>query len=205
MGQAAKDLRAATSECISRHILAYSDATVKPKHHWCYDIADQLERGGDVFLDCFVVERLHLRVRDIGNRIDAVGPNWEQAILAAILNVQKSCLRRGGLFAGLEGNTIPNLFPGALVGERLQDDSGQQIAVGDIVLRNNLLAGEVVACVHAHHTLFVVACLFRFSAKISEHSSEWDSTEEHQIWPASSLTLALARYLHRGKTVVVHM
>ena len=64
-------MREAVTRCITFHVAAYGEEFVKPKHHWCYDIAEQLERDQDVqvLLDAFVVERLHLRFRDLADRI----------------------------------------------------------------------------------------------------------------------------------------
>ena len=66
MADAARRLRDALQKHARLHLAAYGDANCKPKHHWMWDIAEQMERDAGVapgLLDMFVIERLHLKVK----------------------------------------------------------------------------------------------------------------------------------------------
>ena len=54
--------RAAHSRFMVAHRRAYGDDHVVPKHHWAFDIFDQMEESG-ILPDAFIIERLHLRVK----------------------------------------------------------------------------------------------------------------------------------------------
>ena len=57
-------MKAAVSDHMRKHLAAYGDANIKPKHHWMFDVAEQLATHPCV-LDAFITERLHLRVKAI--------------------------------------------------------------------------------------------------------------------------------------------
>ena len=148
---------------------------MKPKHHWCYDIAEQLERDQDfqVLLDAFVVERLHLRFREIGNRMDNQH-RFEPTILTLAIMHQKSSLCDARTMFGLLGPTetvFPNV-PELVMGTRLEL-GGKRIVVGDVVFLYGMRPGMVKACVRQNVTLLVIVQLYQLHAKISEHSGTW--------------------------------
>ena len=143
---------------------------------------------------------MHLRCRDLGNRIDNLS-NWEASILAALVNVQKGALKGNNLACGLKGKP-GNGAPGVLLAQRLQDDVGQNVAVGDVVLLSGVTAGEVKACALEDHTLYLFVSPFDFVEKISNHSDTWRMTAEYAIWRAKHVDLALAWYM-KGEDVVV--
>ena len=204
LGEAAAELRDAVSRCIALHIAAYGEEDIKPKHHWVYDVADWMERNKDkqLVLDEFIVERLHLRFRDIAHRVDNP-KNWEASVLAAAFNVQKTSLQHGKLACGLEGGA-PLIGGATAVSKGLTDHAGQHVVIGDIVLLDGVRAGEVMACALECGTLFVVVRPFAFKAKVSSHSGAWLMTEDRvEVWRASDVGLALAWYMHRGDTVVI--
>lgn len=64
-------LQSALAKHLELHKLAHGVRAVKPKHHWQLDMARQLSRDGLV-LDCFVVERIHLQVKAIGDKVSSV-------------------------------------------------------------------------------------------------------------------------------------
>ena len=69
MVSSARALREAMSAFMTAHVQAYGRDHIKPKHHWLFDICDQLERHFAVY-DAFIIERLHLRVKAVANLID---------------------------------------------------------------------------------------------------------------------------------------
>ena len=178
---------------------------MKPKHHWCYDIAEQLERdqGFQVLLDAFVVERLHLRFRDIGSRIDNSN-RFEPTLLTLAIMHQKASLRTARTTFGLLGPTetvfpdVPELVMGASL-----ELGGKKIAVGDVVFLNGISPGMVKACVRQNVALFVIVQLYQLRAKISEQSGTWQLSEDRKAWHASDVQLALAWYEHGEHTTVI--
>ena len=178
---------------------------MKPKHHWCYDIAEQLERDQDVqvLLDAFVVERLHLRFREIGDRIDNQ-LRFEPTMLALAIMHQKSSLCDTRTMFGLLGPTetvFPNV-PELVMGARLEH-GGMIIDVGDVVFLYGMRPGMVKACVRQNVALFVIVQLYQLLAKISEHSGTWQLSEDREAWHASDVQLALAWYEQGEHTTVI--
>ena len=178
---------------------------MKPKYHWCYDIAEQLERdqGFQVLLDAFVVERLHLRFRDIGNRIDNQ-IRYERTLLTRAIIAQKSSLCDARTTFGLLGPTetvFPDV-PELVMGARLQH-GGKKIDVGDVVFLYGMRPGMVKACVRQNVTLLVIVQLYQLLEKISEHSGTWQLSEDREAWHASDVQLALAWYEHGEHTTVI--
>lgn len=67
-------LQSALAKHLELFKLAHGVSAVKPKHHWQLDMARQLPRDG-VVLDCFIVERIHLQVKAIGDKVAEVANN----------------------------------------------------------------------------------------------------------------------------------
>ena len=67
LARAAVLLRQALAAHMRLHREVYGNANLKPKHHWMFDCADQMQRDAEAgvkgVVDCFIVERLHLRVK----------------------------------------------------------------------------------------------------------------------------------------------
>ena len=66
-------LQFALAKHLELHKLAHGVGAVKPKHHWQLDVPRQLSRDGLV-LDAFIVERIHLQVKAIGDKVAEVAP-----------------------------------------------------------------------------------------------------------------------------------
>lgn len=65
--KAAQQLRQELRDHMVLHLACHGEGNVKPKHHWMWDVADQLqedaEQGFPFLIDMFVIERLHLSVK----------------------------------------------------------------------------------------------------------------------------------------------
>jgi hypothetical protein len=100
LASAAVRLRSATSEHIRLQVAAYGEATLRPKNHWLFDISDLLSENADleVFMDAFVVERLHLSVNMVAEPLQNT-TTYEKSVQAGLLNNQLRRLREynGGL------------------------------------------------------------------------------------------------------------
>ena len=60
---ASSRLREALPLYLTLHKREFGDSRVKPKSHWAFDVIEQLSLD-EVLFDCFIIERLHLRVRN---------------------------------------------------------------------------------------------------------------------------------------------
>ena len=213
---AAAEMREAVSRCMRSHIAAYGTEGLKPKHHWCHDVAEQLERDAslDIVLDCFVIERLHKRVKSIAARCDSRGVDtevrgvsWESSVLARLYQVQLERGATSSFTGGLRGKTIPApRCPSILLASRLLSERGAAINVGDVVFCG-ARAGQVVACVEMQF-LHVHVRVFAFVRKLSTNSGVWVLTLAEETWPVSDgLQVALAWYSNTegGDMTIVRM
>jgi len=66
------------------HIAAYGDETLKPKHHWMFDIAEQMEWLPCV-VDAFIIERIHLRIKRNAEKVHELGV-FEKSVMAGVVN-----------------------------------------------------------------------------------------------------------------------
>ena len=55
-------LRRGLQDHMRKHKQCYGRSGLLPKHHWMFDVIEQLAQDG-FLADCFIVERLHLRVK----------------------------------------------------------------------------------------------------------------------------------------------
>ena len=76
-------LRDLSCDHLGLHIRAYGTASVKPKHHWNIDVADQLLRDG-VVVDMFIVERNHLTVKRVADHVKRL-TRFERSVLSRLL------------------------------------------------------------------------------------------------------------------------
>lgn len=145
MKRAASLLRDAVRQHMLLHIRAHGTSYLKAKHHWMFDIADQLETDPFV-LDCFLLERSHMRAKARSNLVENTRA-YERSVLSAVLLCHRNNLQEESAKTfGLVGNTTP--LPGrpsTLVGDRIVH-AGLQISAGDIVVKNNCYTGRVSAC-----------------------------------------------------------
>ena len=83
--EVAPQLKAALANHMRLHLAAHGQDHIKPKHHWQMDIPDQLIKDG-VVLDTFIIERTHLLVKGIADKVDNTS-SFERSVLAGIINV----------------------------------------------------------------------------------------------------------------------
>ena len=135
MQQASSTLRAALADQLTKHVAAYTDSHVKPKHHYMFDVADQWERQGEV-VDAFVVERLHLRVKAVAEPIRNTS-SFERSCLASLINTHCRVLHEEHFGNGLVGRSAPLVGTPADVADcmRVHD---MQLTVGDLVFHRGV-------------------------------------------------------------------
>ena len=119
MISAARSLRAALSSYLAKHVAVHGSAGVKPKAHWALDIPDQFESDMCV-ADCFVIERLHLRVKAAAENVSRL-ETFERSVLSGVVNSHARLAQNASVRNGLVGRCAP--FPGvsgAMVADHLE-------------------------------------------------------------------------------------
>ena len=203
MAVASQALQTAITKHLQLHISTYGNRHIKPKHHWLYDVSEQFRRDPFV-LDCFIIERLHLRAKAIANDILNTRA-FERSVLSSLLLVQQNQLRSDtNQYNSLFGNIMQ--FPGRPDG-RVSDrvvQGGRQIHAGDLVFQGNAV-GAVVACCSENEGLFVVVETFVLLRTVSTHGQVFNRSGAMELWQISSVELALAWAVHLDGVVVLRM
>ena len=186
---------------LQAHQAAYGIRYTKPKHHWAADLADQFVRDKCV-LDAFVIERQHLFVKALADRVDRLD-TYESSVLAGVVLGQVQRSRSLVLGDSLIGKTflLPEL-PSAVVSARLSIH-GVSITADDVVF-DGTTAGIVTAAAQEADRLFLLVLRLRKVADITPHAGRYQQTRDVVVWQASVAELCLAwRYEPAGTLVVV--
>ena len=77
-------LRVALSAHLEAHKALHGTDHVRPKHHWTFDLCEQLEQDKRVH-DTFIIERLHLRVRAVAEHCKNLA-HYETSVLSGVVN-----------------------------------------------------------------------------------------------------------------------
>jgi len=210
LANAATALRRAMADYVVAHTDAFGADTLKPKHHWMFDVADQLERDSRVpdrlwnMVDAYVVERFHVRVKSLFELIDNT-TSLETSILGAVLCDQERRLKLHASTLGVSGQLLRR--GDMLLGTKLQF-GGLSIAAGDVVLRRSTdSCGEVCCCCMdcRSNVLFVIVEVMDYVSQTTTHSSRWSLTGHCAPWPASELSQVAAWYREAGTIVVLEV
>ena len=161
---AGSDASADVTDLLEEHLAlyrhCYGEEAVKPKHHWAFDVAEQLADVDTHLMDAFVVERLHLRARSVADHV-ANTATYEQAVCAGILNTHSLAVRSRGTQEGLVGPSVESEV-GALQRPRVADAlrvAGRFLEVGSMVTLSRSPSapiGHTLACVEAGGLFYVV-------------------------------------------------
>jgi hypothetical protein len=204
MADASARMREAMTVYFRFHKAAHGATKIRPKHHWAFDVADQLASDTVVF-DAFVIERLHLRVRPLADNVKRLD-TWERSVLGGVLNSHirsannANCKVLGG---GLVGKSATHhLLPGSTLADNLEL-GGFRAAVGDVVCSSDS-AGTVVACSVFEGELWLIVDAWQLARKISAHSGEWRTDKpERQAWRAAEAEECVAwKVDHFDATVI---
>ena len=138
-------LRGTLKEFIATHLIARGGPhLLKPKHHWMWDVADQLMEC-PIVVDCFIMERYHLGVKEVADNIDNTR-SFEASVQSAFLISRGS---HSSWSFGLHGpSTLVGLWGGFHVAD-IMNCFGAIHKVGDIVMRNGV-ACELKPCLCQH-------------------------------------------------------
>ena len=132
---------------LQKHLLLHTEVfgqdTVRPKMHWAFDVAEYI-KSEKPFMDCLVIERLHLRVRGIAQHCKKLG-TYEKAVCGSVLNHQCNAFVESRPAPGLQGPQAPLPSNAHIqIADSLCLD-GTTISVNDVVCRG-ASAARVLAC-----------------------------------------------------------
>ena len=203
LADAGRRLRRCMARHMTFHMRARGAQAARPKHHWAFDVADQLCSDAFVF-DCFVVERLHLRVKACAEHIKNTR-RFEWSALSSVVNSHASQAAKLRVQQGLVGKTASTRdFPNAAISDNCEV-KGFRCSVGDLVFCNED-CGKVVACCVEAGELFVVVDELQQATKWSHHSGRWSPLARRHVWRADCLSEAAAwQRMPDGNFVVVRM
>ena len=198
-------LEAALDKAMALQMRVHGDASFKPKHHRMQHIADQIRRFKFV-IDAFIIERLHLVVKDVLAKVH--NPIiFERSLLRGAYNKQLLALQSRSDFNGLAGPTAPlQGYPGSLAAKNM-NFCGMAISVGDVVFRGEV-AGEVTVCASEGHRIFAIVQVWREVGVVTAYmgkvySRRWQRMDVQEAWPAEELELAVASYTEGDDIVIL--
>ena len=163
----AADIERKVQTHMERHLAAYGDAYIRPKHHRMQHVAAQLRRDKRI-LDAFIIERIHNVFRRITHYISTT-QRYEASLLAGAVNVQLSRLQNKEFGNALLGKTAPHpMFADVIVAEKMQCDC-LQISAGDLVIFGAQI-GRVVLCAASGQALFLYVQVCYFLGRVNDHA-----------------------------------
>lgn len=184
------ELKTAMATHLRLHIAAYGAQYVKPKHHWLLDVPDQVLRDG-LLLDAFIIERMHLRVKSLAEKIKKT-TSFEASVLSSALTVHLADVEAFDKGGGLRGRTAP--FPGAHVGALVADKMeciGVTLAVGDFVTYGEDV-GIIVACALEGGELYAIVRDLAKQSDLTTCVAKYTMTDSLSVWLASACAPAVA-------------
>ena len=206
--EAAPVLRAATQQFLIKHKRAYGTSELIPKHAWMWDVVAQLERD-PVVLDMFVVERGHLGVKFVADRVDNLRC-YERSVLSGVVTDRLNKLGEQPYeLDHLDGTRASSSeYPMATFSKRLTLTRGLDLEVGDVVIReDDHELGRIAACAQEKATLMIIVERAALLRHRSRNSSIFEFTGELAIWAPTVVRAAPAwyNYQDRESCVVVLM
>ena len=164
---------------------------IRPKHHRMQHIPLQILRD-KLVLDAWIIERLHLLLRDILGHYRSTSDHFESNLLAGVCLKQSESLKTS-VFYGLDGTAKPlEGFPGTSIANSLLY-CGLRVSATDVVWRENV-PGLVRACADERGTLFVLVDVYRQVGNEVEGTPMWRETGKIEAWLAEHIEQAMAWY-----------
>lgn len=199
VGTGSDRIQEAVQRHMQLHLVAYGPSFVKPKHHWMMDIAGQVRRD-KLLVDCFVVERSHLRVKRVAEPITNT-TDFEKSVLSSLLTV--ALQSRESECDGLVGSTAA--WPGAPA-IRIADKVrvwGVTHTIDDVVTLGDEV-GLLVACCSDRGDLLMLVKPMTATTVISLHCKVYTVGADLAAWQAVHVRATLAwRYRANGSVMVV--
>ena len=153
-------------------------------------------------VDTFALERNHIAIKAVATHIRNLSC-FEKSLLSA-LAAQRRQLCAEPLGDRLIGKTAVFLGSGRaiVVADKLSVD-GLTIAIDDMVF-NGAECGEVLAAAQENVQLFVVVRVLAVVGDVLPNSKRYRWTGHKAVWPAGSLSQAVAWYVRGPDITVLH-
>lgn len=156
-------LESLLSTYLEKHKAVYGLAYIKPKHHFAFHNAMRHKRSGEVFLDCFALERKHQGVKAFGTTVKNTS-SFESSVLARAIVEQRRQIQGTSLGDSLVGPAVQDerlsnaLGPNSRLAKAL-NFQGLLLGVNDVVLFD-AQAALVKACAQMQDgALVLLVCL----------------------------------------------
>ena len=196
----ARELTDAWKAAYDAHLAAYGDASVLPKHHMTYHVAEQLLLDGGL-LDMFIIERLNLRVKAVAEPIENTRRN-EYSLLASLLTSTVNRAQDCRAMSGLEPPVRPcPQFPSVTLAARATL-CGKTVSVDDFVKHNDRVL-RIAACAADNGNLLVVCERYVRIEPVWSHSGTYRSTGAKEVLRVRDIDEVSAWYFEPGCVVVV--
>jgi hypothetical protein len=162
MPVASRMLTNATATHLRCHIEVYGGDTVKPKHHWMFDVAEQMS-SLPLVVDAFIIERIHLRIKRNADKVHELGV-FEKSVMAGVVNSIFDEASKP-FSDGLRGATSD--AEGTVLGDHLCVGS-LRVDSGDVIMRGDEVA-VVSVCAEEDGMCYVVVqkCTFVDQASLA--------------------------------------
>ena len=194
------DLGASSALYLEAHKTAYDIQYIKPKMHWLMDIGPQILRDNMV-LDAFVIERQHLLVKSVAEKIKNTSC-FEESLMASVLTVQLRQCRDQVIGDGLVGRTARlQGYLGVLVADKVSVHS-VEVRSGDVVMKEAQPA-TVVACASEGLGIFLFVDPMVQVLQITSHAGQFRPTQQLALWRAHDVSSCLAWRHNEDGTVLV--
>ncbi len=180
---------------IAALVVAHGRQAVKPKHHWVYDLADDIEKdAGYKFVpDALPLERLHIGVKQVAANVRNTTV-FERSVLEVLVCNHQNRLENRLVGDGLRGATV-TAGDGVILAAHVEVAS-HKLAKGDVVFRTaDSALAVVLACARSGGEFFVVVDELHDVVELSAHSVRAGlASATTTVWPVVETRLALAWY-----------
>ena len=185
------DMTAAQKDHLQAHQLSYGTQFVIPKHHNRGHLPPQIRYDRGV-MDMWVVERMNLRVKRIGEPVQNTRM-YEHSVLASLLTKQHNELQDApDLLPTLVGKSADGESPGVRIASGAKG-FGVNVTKGDVVF-NLGIAGVVQGCAAETGRFYVVCNVMQLHGPRWPSSATYRLTCERRLWPLQQVREATAWY-----------
>ena len=156
-----------------------------PKHHWMFDIADQLELDPMVF-DQLIVERLHLKVKPHASRVDNLR-TFEASVGKGVLYDQLHALKNVRRTRTLGDEKYSYRHPGtdATFNIRMHID-GMHLEADDVVFYGER-AGVILTCAQEGNRFYAIVKELVLNRATTSNCCNCTLHHKQLVWPAHEL------------------
>jgi hypothetical protein len=185
MPTAADELRKTVSKWMQLHKACYGEAHMVPKHHWMFDIADQLEIDEMVF-DQLIIERLHLTVKPHAQRVDNLSI-FEASVGKGVLIDQLEGVKSLRLQCTLGDARHSYRRPGTDATFNVQMHiNGMHLHEGDVVFYGER-AGVIVTCAQEGIRFYAIVKELVLNRATTNRCCNCSRSRKQLVWPAIEL------------------